>query len=192
MLWPKIFDGSCYEKIALIYMMSFNIHWVKTTTPLYFFLARTLQIVQRTIDKHTDRSEDSAATSEKDASKDSANKKASKSAAKYLTRKRKIGGMGEETQVLVAELSEVEKLTDYQKRRLVIGTRSMGNKVMIVIIVNYSSTCLVEHIAVCSMTRKIPLLKYVSSSALPMLVYSASSFERIIVYFSHKTISIRS
>ena len=57
-----------------------------------------------TIDKHTDRSEDSAAISEKDASKDSANKKASKAAAKYPTRKRKISGMGEETQTLVAEL----------------------------------------------------------------------------------------
>ena len=81
-----------------------------------------------TIDKHTDRSEDSVATSEKDASKDSTNKKASKAAAKYPTRKRKISGMGEETQALVAELSEVEKLTELSKRRLGIGTRSMGNK----------------------------------------------------------------
>ena len=81
-----------------------------------------------TIDKHTDRSEDSAATSEKDASKDSANKKASKAAAKYPTRKRKISGMGEGTQALVAELSEFEKLTVLPKRRLGIGTRSMGNK----------------------------------------------------------------
>ena len=63
-----------------------------------------LQIVQN---KHTDRSEDSAATSEKGASKDSANKKASKAAVKY-PRKRKIGGMGEETTALVTELSEVE------------------------------------------------------------------------------------
>ena len=81
-----------------------------------------------TVDKHADRSEDSAVISEKDASKDSANKKASKAAAKYPTRKVKIGGMGDKTQALVAELSEAEKLTVLPKRRLGIGTRSMGNE----------------------------------------------------------------
>ena len=81
-----------------------------------------------TIDKQTDRSEDSAATSEKDASKDSANKKASKAATKYPTRKRKISGMGEETQALVAELSEVEKLTVYQKGDWVLALDLWGTK----------------------------------------------------------------
>ena len=42
--------------------------------------------------------------------------------------RQQLGGMGEETQYLIAELSEVKELTVPTKSRLGIGNRSMGNE----------------------------------------------------------------
>ena len=69
--------------------------------------------------------------------------------------------MGEETQALVAELSEVTVLPKMRPLDL-WGTQLTDDcyhSQLFNTTKKTSGTCLVELLAVCSMTRKIPLLK---------------------------------